>query len=126
MRWLRFLGQISYNHYLFPLYSTVFVGEFVSRAFHTRNMLICRLSAFAFTLALSTVSWHFFEQPILRVKDRWFRYDGKPNIGTADVDGQTAKHSRFDSKSLQFNKVSDELPLAGEQLVAEESSRTST
>ena len=108
MRWLRFLGQISYSVYLFHLFSMVFVGEFVAHFLHSRNLLLMRLAAFATTLALLTASWYWFEQPILRIKDRRFRYDFKPTFHSAEIAERTLDHSRPELKTVQSERVSGE------------------
>ena len=108
MRWLRFLGRISYGLYLFHMFALVFVGEFVARAFHLRNLLLMRLAAFAATLALATASWRWFERPILQIRDRWFPYDSDQALCVAEIAERTPDHSRLDPKSVQSKQVSGE------------------
>jgi peptidoglycan/LPS O-acetylase OafA/YrhL len=69
---LQHLGRISYGVYLYH----PFVAWGVDAATGDRLAQWPRVAAcFAATVVVATLSWRFFEQPILRLKDR-FRYGG--------------------------------------------------
>jgi peptidoglycan/LPS O-acetylase OafA/YrhL len=73
---LQYLGRISYGVYLYH----PFVAWGVDAATGDRLAQWPRIAAcFAATVVVATLSWRFFEQPILRLKDR-FQYDrARPN-----------------------------------------------
>jgi peptidoglycan/LPS O-acetylase OafA/YrhL len=58
-RSLRFLGLISYTFYLYFVAVLLKVRGFV----HSKGLIA--IVAFALTAAISAISWHFFESPIL-------------------------------------------------------------
>jgi peptidoglycan/LPS O-acetylase OafA/YrhL len=74
--WLRYIGKISYGIYLlhYPLFIlwSRFIG---SLAFYQAHPLAGNLAAFAGQIPLAaiaaSISWHFFEEPILRLKERF-------------------------------------------------------
>ena len=72
LRWLRWLGKISYGIYVFHvLLAPVFHRIAVDLAPHGgRNLVICLTAAIAcvLTLAVAQLSFTFFEQPFLRLK----------------------------------------------------------
>jgi peptidoglycan/LPS O-acetylase OafA/YrhL len=72
--WLRYIGKISYGIYLlhYPLFIlwSRFIG---SLGFYRAHPLAGNLAAFAGQIPLAaiaaSISWHFFEEPILRLKE---------------------------------------------------------
>ena len=75
-RWLRYLGRISYGIYLlhYPLF--IFWARFIdSGNLFPSNPVARNLLAFGGQIVMATVagsiSWHFFEEPILRLKERF-------------------------------------------------------
>jgi peptidoglycan/LPS O-acetylase OafA/YrhL len=74
--WLRYIGKISYGIYLlhYPLFIlwSRFIG---SLGFYRAHPLAGNLAAFAGQIPLAaiaaSISWHFFEEPILRLKERF-------------------------------------------------------
>jgi peptidoglycan/LPS O-acetylase OafA/YrhL len=72
--WLRYIGRISYGIYLlhYPLF--ILWARFIgSLGFYQAHKLAGNLVAFAGQIALATIaasiSWRFFEEPILRLKE---------------------------------------------------------
>jgi peptidoglycan/LPS O-acetylase OafA/YrhL len=66
---LAYLGRISYGLYVihYPM------QQVIERALpHARFSLRLGLQV-AFTVALASLSFHFWESPFLRLKDRWFK-----------------------------------------------------
>jgi peptidoglycan/LPS O-acetylase OafA/YrhL len=65
-----YLGTISYGLYLFhgfmPYVLGRYVSSFIGMPVGTRFVLLT-----AATFAAAAVSWHVFESPFLRLKDRW-------------------------------------------------------
>ncbi len=76
-RWLGYLGQISYGIYL---YHYILYWVFDGFQFRYEDSPWRGALKIAATLAVSAVSWHLIERPILGLKER-FRYD----------DGRTAR-----------------------------------
>ena len=76
MDWLRYLGKISYGIYLLHMPVFIFFEEWRShwpiglRMTAGGKMLAAAIS-FISVVAIASVSWFFFEQPILRLKDRF-------------------------------------------------------
>ena len=75
-RWLRYMGRISYGIYLlhFPLF--ILWARFVDNHNFLRFNAVARnLLAFGGQMLIATmagaISWHFFEEPILRLKERF-------------------------------------------------------
>jgi peptidoglycan/LPS O-acetylase OafA/YrhL len=75
-RWLRYMGRISYGIYLlhYPLFT--FWARFINSGnFLPSNPVARNLLAFGGQIAMATmagsISWHFFEEPILRFKGRF-------------------------------------------------------
>ena len=73
-RWLRYIGRISYGIYLlhYPLF--ILWARFIgSLGFYQTHKLAGNLEGFAGQIILATIaasiSWRFFEEPILRLKD---------------------------------------------------------
>lgn len=74
--WLRYMGRISYGIYLlhYPLF--IFWAQFInSPNFLPSNPVARNLLAFGGQILIATaagaISWHFFEEPILRLKARF-------------------------------------------------------
>jgi peptidoglycan/LPS O-acetylase OafA/YrhL len=72
--WLRYIGRISYGIYLlhYPLF--ILWARFIGSAgFYQAHKLAGNLAGFAGQIALATIaasiSWHLFEEPILRLKE---------------------------------------------------------
>lgn len=77
---LRSLGKYSYAMYVFQLPLVTLIGSWVSPARYESlcgapivGAVLYVISMFAVTYLLSVLSWHFFEWPILRLRDRIFR-----------------------------------------------------
>ncbi len=75
-RWLRYMGRISYGIYLlhYPLF--IFWARFInSGKLFPSNPVARNLLAFGGQILIATVagsiSWYFFEEPILRLKERF-------------------------------------------------------
>jgi peptidoglycan/LPS O-acetylase OafA/YrhL len=61
---LRYLGKVSYGLYVFHIPVFLFVASAL------QNPLARLAFEFALTLGIASLSWHFFENPILRLKTR--------------------------------------------------------
>jgi peptidoglycan/LPS O-acetylase OafA/YrhL len=75
-RWLRYVGKISYGIYLMHYPIFVLWARFIaSENFLPSNLLARNLLAFVGQILLAilaaTISWRLFEQPILRLKERF-------------------------------------------------------
>jgi peptidoglycan/LPS O-acetylase OafA/YrhL len=75
-RWLRYVGKISYGIYLLHYPIFILWARLIGfLGFHQSNQVVGNLLAFAGQLFLATaaasMSWHFFEEPILRLKERF-------------------------------------------------------
>jgi peptidoglycan/LPS O-acetylase OafA/YrhL len=71
LRWLRLIGTVSYGAYIFH---DIFHGEYhrlVSGHITHGVHAITAVLALGTTLAMAFLSYHFFELPILRLKDRF-------------------------------------------------------
>lgn len=72
---LRFFGRISYGFYVYhlllqPLYDAIgfhFAHNYMSFRYHEVRLA----AAFAITVAVSWVSWEYFESPLLALKERF-------------------------------------------------------
>jgi peptidoglycan/LPS O-acetylase OafA/YrhL len=70
VRWLRLIGTVSYGAYVFH---DILHGEYdrlVGHYFYHGAVIITAVFGLAMTLAMAFLSYHFFESPILRLKDR--------------------------------------------------------
>jgi len=75
LRWLRYLGTISYGLYLLHSWAAVFVttagvDRHLSHLGATGGVAILAIR-FTASVLFATVSWYVLEQPILRFKDRF-------------------------------------------------------
>ena len=71
LRWLRLVGTVSYGAYVFhDIPHDQYVG-LVGHFFRHGARGITAVFALIMTLALAFLSYHFFELPILRLKDRF-------------------------------------------------------
>jgi peptidoglycan/LPS O-acetylase OafA/YrhL len=78
-RWLRYLGKISYGLYVFhgiALYLAVHIlGGY---AHSLRQFIGYWCLSLTLTIAISAVSYRFFESPFLRLKERFARVKSRP------------------------------------------------
>jgi peptidoglycan/LPS O-acetylase OafA/YrhL len=79
---LRFLGKYSYGIYVYHLMISIFVTwlakDFLTRHIHSKALyhLAMMSSTLLITIPLALVSYHFYEQPFLRLK-RYFNYPSR-------------------------------------------------
>jgi peptidoglycan/LPS O-acetylase OafA/YrhL len=75
MPWLRYLGKISYGMYVYHLAVIWFVYRFLEeRMPNSMVYWLGPLLALSITILISTLSYYLLEQPILSLKDRFFRW----------------------------------------------------
>ena len=80
-RWMRigplqYLGKISYGVYLLHPFAWWILEVLIRKRllpFH-KNDLFWFFEAIAISLVMAAVSWHFFETPFLKMKDRFSNY----------------------------------------------------
>lgn len=73
---LQYVGRISYGLYL----THNFVPDIIEQYFPPMPRLLFGLSSITASFAISALSWHYFERPILGLKDRFKRYgEAAPN-----------------------------------------------
>ena len=74
-RWLRYMGRISYGIYLLHLPLFTFRARFINTQNFLPNPVSRNLFAFSGQILMATIagaiSWYFFEEPILRLKERF-------------------------------------------------------
>ena len=73
-----YVGRISYGMYLIHIYAFITL-VIILRHFLGSGWIRgigCSLAASVFTIALASVSWHYFEKPMQRIKDRYFPSSG--------------------------------------------------
>jgi peptidoglycan/LPS O-acetylase OafA/YrhL len=70
LRWLRLIGTVSYGAYVFHDIPHDQYLRLVTHYFHHRVDGITAIFGLAMTLVLAFLSYHFFEFPILRLKNR--------------------------------------------------------
>jgi peptidoglycan/LPS O-acetylase OafA/YrhL len=71
LRWLRLTGAVSYGAYVFHDIPHDEYHRLVAHYFHHGVTAITAVLGIVMTLALSFLSYHFFELSILRLKDRF-------------------------------------------------------
>jgi peptidoglycan/LPS O-acetylase OafA/YrhL len=70
-RWLRLIGTVSYGAYVFHDIPHGEYDRVVGHYFHHGAHVMTAVFALVMTLVLAFLSYHFFESPILRLKDRF-------------------------------------------------------
>ncbi len=70
LRWLRLVGTVSYGAYVFHDIPHDQYDRLVGHFFHHGAHWITAVFGLVMTLALAFLSYHFFESPILRLKNR--------------------------------------------------------
>jgi peptidoglycan/LPS O-acetylase OafA/YrhL len=71
VRWLRRVGMVSYGAYVFHDIPHDLYIRFVAHYFHHRVHGLTAVVGIVMTLAMAFLSYHFFEWPMLRLKDRF-------------------------------------------------------
>jgi peptidoglycan/LPS O-acetylase OafA/YrhL len=71
LRWLRLIGTVSYGAYVFHDIPHNEYRRLVEHYFHQGTHAITAVVGLVMTLALAFLSYHFFEFPMLRLKDRF-------------------------------------------------------
>lgn len=71
LRWLRLIGTVSYGAYVFHDILHSEYDRLVTHYFHYGVLTITAIFGMIITLALAFLSYHFFEFPILRMKDQF-------------------------------------------------------
>ena len=91
LRWMRYLGKISYGMYVYH-YALIFFAsrlqDYIPLA-PDQAQLLTALIAFVATLAIASASYALLEKPILSLKDRFFATESKSATqpGTAKATG---------------------------------------
>jgi peptidoglycan/LPS O-acetylase OafA/YrhL len=70
MRWLVYLGEISYGLYLYHFIILKVVGQYADRAGIGRSTRV-RVGELVLSILIAAASWMVIEKPILRLKDRF-------------------------------------------------------
>jgi peptidoglycan/LPS O-acetylase OafA/YrhL len=95
-RWLRYVGKISYGIYLlhYPIF-IMWARLIDSLGFRQSHQVAGNLLAFAgqilLSMAAASISWRFFEEPILRLKDLF--------PSGSQLHWPTVKESKYKSRS---------------------------
>jgi len=77
--WLRYLGKISYGLYVFHELAQLFTVRLFGGYVHTLRAFALYWSvSLAMTVAVSALSYKFFESPFLRLKERFTRVSSRP------------------------------------------------
>jgi peptidoglycan/LPS O-acetylase OafA/YrhL len=71
LRWLRLIGTVSYGAYVFHDIPRDQYDRLVGHYFHHGAHSITAVFALVMTLGLAFLSYHFFEFPVLRLKNRF-------------------------------------------------------
>jgi peptidoglycan/LPS O-acetylase OafA/YrhL len=78
-QWLRYLGKISYGLYVFHGLINYYVSKLFRGGIHDlRSFTIYWFAALALTIAISTLSYQFFESPFLKLKERFAYVKSRP------------------------------------------------
>lgn len=78
-RWLRYLGKISYGLYVFHILGLYIMTKVLSRFPPPRHgFTIYWCCGLALTVAMSVLSYQFFEAPFLRLKERFAFVESRP------------------------------------------------
>jgi peptidoglycan/LPS O-acetylase OafA/YrhL len=75
--WLTYLGKISYGLYVYHLLG-VYLAERLVRAHGANGDGAAAVIGLALTIALSALSYHWFESPFLRLKKRFTAVQSRP------------------------------------------------
>ncbi len=76
---LTYIGKISYGIYLFHNFIPYFYGFELPTVLQPISQYIIQFFRLVILIGISSLSWHLFEKPLLRFKDR-FTY--KPNLNS--------------------------------------------
>jgi peptidoglycan/LPS O-acetylase OafA/YrhL len=95
-QWLRYVGKISYGIYLLHYPIFILWARFIdSLGFRQSHQAVGNLLAFAaqilLSIAAASISWRFFEEPILRLKELF--------PSGSELHWPTAKESKDESQS---------------------------
>ncbi len=78
---LVYLGRISYGLYVFHYVIRLLVGNIAAIRLHAHPQLLLPatyLGSAALTIAVAAASYHFFERPFLKIKDRFTFVQSRP------------------------------------------------
>jgi peptidoglycan/LPS O-acetylase OafA/YrhL len=82
LRWLRRVGMVSYGAYVFHDIPHDVYQRFVADYAHHRIHDLTAVIGIVMTLLMAFLSYHFFELPILRLKDRFTSNNAVPAKGS--------------------------------------------
>jgi peptidoglycan/LPS O-acetylase OafA/YrhL len=78
-RWLRYLGKISYGLYVFHMLALYLAEKLIGGyAKSWGKFIVFWWLGLAMTLAMASLSYHFFESPFLRLKERFAFVRSRP------------------------------------------------